>query len=100
MIIRLEAHHPKDVGIRSAIVLLRDIPGYEKFQSYMILPSGQLCSGKGGKYKKIKPTTGGYSISYQQEFMPFHQEFLKPIDVATLYRKYKDELEIHRLEVH
>ena len=89
-IIRLEPHIEADSGFTSKAMLLNSIPGYEFFESYMVLPNGRICSGKGGKFKRLNNTRGQYALSYQRPFEKFNQIMLPATRVIELVQAYKN----------
>lgn len=98
-VIELDHHEIKDKGFSSVAILLDSIPGFEKYESYVVLPNGNLCSGKGGKFKRLQPQKKNYMISYQRPFMKFFQMALHTADLVSLIKQHKDVAIMVRIEV-
>ena len=69
----LEHYSATDRGLTTKAILLNSIPGYEDFESYVVLPNGKICSGKGGKFKRLNTARRQYALSYQRPFEKFYQ---------------------------
>lgn len=98
-VIELNHHEIKDKGFSSVAILLDSLPGFEKYESYVVLPNGHLCSGKGGKFKRLQPQKKHYMISYQRPFMKFYQMALHTEDLRAIVKQHKDVATMVRIEV-
>ena len=86
-VIELEAHVEHDKGFITKAMLLSSIPGYEHFESYIILPNGKVCSGKGGKFKRLSTLRHQYALSCQRPFEKFYQVMVPIASIVELAKK-------------
>ena len=95
----LEPYVEADRGFSTKAILLNSIVGYENFESYVILPTGKICSGKGGKFKRLNTSRYQYALSYQKPFQKFHQVMLPTAAVAALVKDNLASAEFVMIEV-
>lgn len=98
--INLKHHKPEDIGVSTKAMLLCSIPGYELFDSYVVMPSGMVASGKGGSFKRLKPQYKRFILSYPRAFKEFYQVALHQDEVRELIGKYKDNCEYVVIQVY
>ena len=79
----LEHYSATDKGFTTKAILLNSIPGYEDFESYVVLPNGKICSGKGGKFKRLNTARRQYALSYQRPFEKFYQAMVPESTIVT-----------------
>ena len=86
----LEHYSATDKGLITKAILLNSIPGYEDFESYVVLPNGKICSGKGGKFKRLNTARRQYALSYQRPFEKFYQAM---VPESTIIADVKENID-------